>query len=81
RSVGFSREGAIPGYFRTADAYIMSRVYTGRGRAHPGRRPKLTRAALPTSGKEPKEKDLRHTSKPPRASATFEVVSDIPRLQ
>ena len=24
RSVGFSREGAIPGYFRTADAYIMS---------------------------------------------------------
>ena len=31
RSVGFSREGAIPGYFRTADAYIMSRVYTDDG--------------------------------------------------
>jgi hypothetical protein len=41
RSVGFSREGAIPGYFRTADAYVMSRVYTDDGdspaRSHPDR--------------------------------------------
>jgi hypothetical protein len=42
RSVGFSREGAIPGYFRTADAYIMSRVYTEEGDPIQGGAPKLT---------------------------------------
>ncbi len=41
RSVGFSREGAIPGYFRTADAYIMSRVYTEDGDPIQGGAPKL----------------------------------------
>lgn len=41
RSVGFSREGAIPGYFRTADAYIMSRVYTDEGDPIQGGAPKL----------------------------------------
>ncbi|MEE9385994.1 MAG: hypothetical protein V3V08_21495 [Nannocystaceae bacterium] len=41
RSVGFSREGAIPGYFRTADAYIMSRVYTAEGDPIQGGAPKL----------------------------------------
>ena len=41
RSVGFSREGAIPGYFRTADAYIMSRVYTDDGDPIQGGAPKL----------------------------------------
>ncbi len=42
RSVGFSREGAIPGYFRTADAYIMSRVYTEDGDPIQGGAPKLS---------------------------------------
>src|SRR5690606_5604283 len=42
RSVGFSREGAIPGYCRTADAYIMSRVYTEDGEPIQGGAPKLT---------------------------------------
>lgn len=41
RSVGFSREGAIPGYFRTADAYVMSRVYTEDGDPIQGGAPKL----------------------------------------
>ena len=41
RSVGFSREGAIPGYFRTADAYVMSRVYTDDGDPIQGGAPKL----------------------------------------
>ena len=54
RSVGFSREGAIPGYFRTADAYIMSRVYTEDGEPIQGGAPKLTDPPLPT-GKVPKE--------------------------
>jgi hypothetical protein len=78
RSVGFSREGAIPGYFRTADAYIMSRVYTDDGEPIQGGAPKLT-VPPPPSGKEPKEKDLKHTAKP--RGLTFEVVQDIPRLQ
>lgn len=78
RSVGFSREGAIPGYFRTADAYIMSRVYTEDGEPIQGGAPKLTIPPLPT-GKEPREKDLKHTAKP--RGLTFEVVSDVPRLQ
>ena len=46
RSVGFSREGAIPGYFRTADAYIMSRVYTEDGDPIQGGAPKLQGPAV-----------------------------------
>jgi len=46
RSVGFSREGAIPGYFRTADAYVMSRVYTEDGEAIQGGAPKLNGTSL-----------------------------------
>ena len=51
RSVGFSREGAIPGYFRTADAYVMSRVYTEDGEPIQGGAPKLQ-----APGASPKEK-------------------------
>jgi len=32
RTVGFSKEAIVPGYFRNADAYIMSRVYDNDGR-------------------------------------------------
>jgi len=32
RTVGFSKEAIIPGYFRNADAYVMSRVYDHDGR-------------------------------------------------
>ncbi len=32
RTVGFSKEAIIPGYFRNADAYVMSRVYDQDGR-------------------------------------------------
>ncbi len=32
RTVGFSKEAIIPGYFRNADAYIMSRVYDNDGK-------------------------------------------------
>ncbi len=46
RSVGFSREGAIPGYFRTADAYIMSRVYTEDGDPIQGGAPKLNAPSI-----------------------------------
>ncbi len=31
RTVGFSREAVVPVYFRTADAYVMSRVYNEEG--------------------------------------------------
>jgi hypothetical protein len=31
RTVGFSREAVVPAYFRTADAYVMSRVYEPDG--------------------------------------------------
>ncbi len=31
RTVGFSRESVVPAYFRTADAYVMSRVYDESG--------------------------------------------------
>jgi hypothetical protein len=51
RSVGFSREGAIPGYFRTADAYIMSRVYTEDGDPIQGGAPKV---AAPTGAGQEK---------------------------
>jgi hypothetical protein len=32
RTVGFSREAVLPAFFRTADAYVMSRVYDEAGR-------------------------------------------------
>lgn len=31
RNVGFSREGVYPSFFRTADAYVMSRLYDEEG--------------------------------------------------
>lgn len=31
RAVGFSREGVIPGFFRTADGYVMARMYDDNG--------------------------------------------------
>ncbi len=71
RSVGFSREGAIPGYFRTADAYIMSRVYTEDGEPIQGGAPKL-HAAAPL----PKE---RQPVKP--RGLTCEVVTNVARLE
>ncbi len=36
RTVGFSREAVVPAYFRTADAYVMSRVYDENGDALTG---------------------------------------------
>ncbi len=66
RSVGFSREGAIPGYFRTADAYVMSRVYTDDGEPIAGGAPKLSAPAF-----KPRTLD---TSLP--KSLTFDVVED-----
>ena len=53
RSVGFSREGAIPGYFRTADAYIMSRVYTDEGDPIQGGAPKLTAPSFSPKERSP----------------------------
>jgi hypothetical protein len=73
RSVGFSREGAIPGYFRTADAYIMSRVYTEDGEPIQGGAPKMG-APLPVPGKEGKEKDLKAVPKP--RGLTVDVIRD-----
>ena len=72
RSVGFSREGAIPGYFRTADAYVMSRVYTEDGDPIQGGAPKLT-ASTPSS----KDKDSG-TTKP--RGLSIELVKDAARL-
>ncbi|MCA9638542.1 MAG: hypothetical protein KC420_21080 [Myxococcales bacterium] len=74
RSVGFSREGAIPGYFRTADAYIMSRVYTEEGEPIQGGAPKLNPPALPSL--TVKEKQI---TKP--RGLTSELVTDITRLE
>src|SRR5688572_12225905 len=70
RSVGFSREGAIPGYFRTADAYIMSRVYTEDGDPIQGGAPKLHPPTV--SAKDP------NTTKP--RGLSNELVEDVPRL-
>jgi len=53
RSVGFSREGAIPGYFRTADAYVMSRVYTEDGDPIQGGAPKLNAVSVNAKEKSP----------------------------
>ena len=70
RSVGFSREGAIPGYFRTADAYIMSRVYTEDGDPIQGGAPKLTAPNI--SAKD------ASTAKPRGLNA--ELVTDVAKL-
>lgn len=70
RSVGFSREGAIPGYFRTADAYVMSRVYTEDGDPIQGGAPKLTAPAI--TAVEPNQTKPRGLS--------VELVTDGPRL-
>ncbi|MCA9681227.1 MAG: hypothetical protein KC457_03460 [Myxococcales bacterium] len=70
RSVGFSREGAIPGYFRTADAYIMSRVYTEDGDPIQGGAPKLNAPNI--SAKD------ANTSKP--RGLNIELTEDVARL-
>ena len=70
RSVGFSREGAIPGYFRTADAYIMSRVYTEDGDPIQGGAPKLNAPNISAKEGPP--------AKPRGLNA--EIVTDVPRL-
>jgi hypothetical protein len=70
RSVGFSREGAIPGYFRTADAYIMSRVYTDDGDPIQGGAPKLSAPSVTPAGSNP--------SKP--RGMTSDFVTDVERL-
>ncbi len=72
RSVGFSREGAIPGYFRTADAYVMSRVYTEDGDPIQGGAPKLNAAPVSSLTGDAPEK--------PR-SMSVELVNDPERLQ
>lgn len=72
RSVGFSREGAIPGYFRTADAYVMSRVYTEDGDPIQGGAPKL-------SGNTPTSKDKDSGMTKPRG-LSLELVKDVTRL-
>lgn len=72
RSVGFSREGAIPGYFRTADAYVMSRVYTEDGDPIQGGAPKL-------SASTPASKDKESGMTKPRGLA-LEFVRDLNRL-
>ena len=71
RSVGFSREGAIPGYFRTADAYIMSRVYTEDGDPIQGGAPKLH---PPTVGHREADADR------PRGM-NVEVITDVARIK
>lgn len=71
RSVGFSREGAIPGYFRTADAYIMSRVYTDDGEPIQGGAPKLNAPSL--SAKTP------NTTKP--RGLSISLVEEASKLQ
>ncbi len=71
RSVGFSREGAIPGYFRTADAYIMSRVYTDAGDPIQGGAPKLNAPQVTAKKTEPAK---------PRG-LNVELVEDTERLR
>jgi hypothetical protein len=70
RSVGFSREGAIPGYFRTADAYIMSRVYTDDGDPIQGGAPKLNAPSITPEVSQPNK---------PRGMSS-ELVTDGDRL-
>jgi hypothetical protein len=71
RSVGFSREGSIPGYFRTADAYVMSRVYTEDGDPIQGGAPKLNAPNIAQREKTPVK---------PRG-LSYEIVRELPRLQ
>ena len=71
RSVGFSREGAIPGYFRTADAYIMSRVYTEDGEPIQGGAPKVN---------APNEETREAVDQKPRG-LSMELVRDQDRLK
>lgn len=52
RTVGFSREAVVPAYFRTADAYVMSRVYDENGDALTGG---LSKVAVIHEIPEPKE--------------------------
>lgn len=42
RTVGFSREAVVPAFFRTADAYVMSRAFTPEGSPLTGGLSKIT---------------------------------------
>ena len=70
RSVGFSREGAIPGYFRTADAYVMSRVYTDDGDPIQGGAPKVNAPSIAVDEVDPEK---------PRG-LSVEIINDQARL-
>jgi len=71
RTVGFSREAVVPGYFRTADAYVMSRVYDEDGQPLTGG---LSKVAVAHEIPEPK--------KPRRPSGLkLKVVTDPERIQ
>jgi len=81
RSVGFSREGAIPGYFRTADAYVMSRVYTEDGDPIQGGAPKLTGSGTPSKDSDggttrPRGLNFEFTKDPARLMAMTEQHGD-----
>lgn len=52
RTVGFSREAVVPAYFRTADAYVMSRVYNEDGEPLTGG---LSKVAVEHPVPEPKK--------------------------
>ncbi|MBU1535305.1 hypothetical protein KKF84_08280 [Myxococcota bacterium] len=47
RTVGFSKEAVIPGYFRNADGYLMSRVYDNDGKPVTGGLAKLAHDRSP----------------------------------
>ncbi len=47
RTVGFSKEAVIPGYFRNADGYLMSRVYDNEGKPVTGGLAKLAHDRSP----------------------------------
>ncbi|MCD6499158.1 MAG: hypothetical protein J7M25_12780 [Deltaproteobacteria bacterium] len=71
RTVGFSREAVVPGYFRTADAYVMSRVYDEEGQPLTGGLSKVAVAH-----------DIPEAKKPRKPSGLkLKVVIDPDRIQ
>jgi hypothetical protein len=71
RTVGFSREAVLPAFFRTADAYVMSRVYDGRGEPLTGGLSKVA-VSHPIPEPEPARKP---------SSLRFSVEDDPDRLE